>query len=660
MPMMDVCFLGMFNLLYPSDKLTISCILSPLPYLILIDKIITMRSLLFLFFFVSQTLLATAQIKHVEPLDWWVGMKDPRLQIMVNGPGIGSTLPVIDYPGVHVIKVTKGDSENYLFIELEITPSTKPGKFAIQFTRNGAVTETILYTLHARKKDPLQFKGFNSEDVICLITPDRFANGDPSNDVVKGMREQKIARNEPGGRHGGDIRGLIDNLDYFSKMGYTAIWPQPLMENNMAAYSYHGYSITDHYKVDPRFGTLEEYKELSQKAKARGIKIIYDAVLNHIGAKHWWMEDLPFKDWINYADSMIITSHVRTVNQDPNASKYDRELMTRGWFVESMPDLNGANSFLSEYMIQNNIWLIETLELGGIRLDTYGYSIKPFLNDWSCRIMNEYPNFNLVGEEWSLNPLITSYWQKGKVNSDTNASCLGSVMDFPLQSALVEALKQKDRTIWGKGMNIVYEALANDFVYANPNSILVFGDNHDMDRVYTQLGNDLPLTQMAITLLLTVRGIPQLYYGTEVLLQNTENPGNHGYIRTDMPGGWTGDVANAFTGKGLSNDQLSMQRYTQGLLQWRKNNKIITSGKTLHFAPFNDVYVYFRYIGTEKVMVVLNRNEKAVTIDPVRFQEILLGNKNGKNVLTNELVNIDKPFQVAAKSALVLEIDPIR
>ncbi|MBP7931126.1 MAG: glycoside hydrolase family 13 protein [Chitinophagaceae bacterium] len=583
-------------------------------------------------------------------------MKEPSLQLMVNGDGIGQTIPTINYPGVSIKGIRKGDSDNFLFINLHIDAGTKPGKFYISFNRNEKTIEQYPFELKSRIANSSQVKGFNSQDVICLITPDRFANGDTSNDVVIGMQEKTMNRENQGARHGGDIRGIINQLDYLKNMGYTAIWPQPLLENDMPAYSYHGYAITDHYKVDPRFGTLEEYIELSKKAKSKGIKIVFDAVLNHIGSSHWWMKDMPFKDWLNYPDTKMQTTHVRTVNQDPNASEYDRNLMTRGWFVETMPDLNGANPYLSTYLIQNTVWWIETLQLGGIRLDTYGYSIKKLLDDWTCRIMKEYPNFNIVGEEWSLNPLITSYWQTGKKNHDGYTGCLGSTMDFPLQSALVEALKQKDRTIWGKGLNILYESLANDFIYANPNQLLVFGDNHDMDRIYTQLGNDLALTKMAMTCLLTLRGIPQVYYGTEVLLENSSHPGDHGYIRADMPGGWATDKANAFETKSLTDDQLNMQAYMKKLLNWRKGSKAVTSGKTLHFAPFNDIYVYFRYVDGEKVMVIMNRNEKTATIDPKRFAEIIGANNKAIDIFSSNVFDLNNLFEVPPKSTLVLEI----
>jgi len=615
------------------------------------------RIIFLLAFCCSQFSFSQAQIHHIEPLNWWVGMKDPSLQLMVNGPGIASTQPVIRYPGVTIKSIKKGDSNNFLFIHLMIDPQTKPGKFFISFNRDGKTVERLTYELKPRASNAKLLSGFNSSDVICLITPDRFANGDTANDVVAGMRESSIDRTKPGTRHGGDLRGMINQLDYLKNMGYTAIWPQPLLENDMPSYSYHGYSITNYYKVDPRFGRLEEYIELSQQAKAKGIKLIADAVLNHIGSGHWWMQDLPLKDWINYPDTKTQTTHVRTVNQDPNASAFDRDLMTRGWFVETMPDLNGSNPYVATYLIQNTLWWIETLQLGGIRLDTYGYSDKALLSDWTCRIMNEYPRFSIVGEEWSLNPLITSYWQSGKRNHDGYTGCLGSTMDFPLQSALIEALRQKDRTIWGKGLNMIYESMANDFIYAQPNKLLIFGDNHDMDRIYTQLGNDLDLTKMAIACLLTLRGIPQIYYGTEVLLHNSMHPGDHGYIRADMPGGWENDASNAFSKKGLTRDQIEMQDYMRRLLIWRAQSSALSSGKTLHFAPFNDIYVYFRYTKDQKVMVILNRNEQPTTIDPARFREIIGGDKKGVDIISSKMFDLTSVLEIPAKTTLVLMVE---
>ncbi|MFM2360204.1 MAG: hypothetical protein RLY16_2197, partial [Bacteroidota bacterium] len=526
------------------------------------------------------TLSSLAQIEQVEPPNWWVGMQHTQLQLLIHGKAIGETKPVLQYPGVKILKATKGDSKNYLFVDLIIEKNTRPGNINLQFIQNGKIVYQHAYPLLQRQKGSANLKGFNSSDVIYLITPDRFANGTETNDVVPGMREQKINRANVGARHGGDIQGMINHLDYIKEMGFTAIWPQPMLENDMAAYSYHGYSITNHYRVDPRYGDLAIYKTLSQQARERGIKLIFDGVVNHIGVNYWWMQDLPFKDWINHADTPVITNHKRTTIEDIYASQYDKALQTNGWFDNTMPDMNGKNPFMANYLIQNSIWWIETLQLGGLRQDTYCYSDKTFLKNWSCRIMQEYPDFNMVGEEWSINPLITSYWQRNKKNHDGYSGCLKTVMDFPLQAALVKALTYKEVSKWDDGMTKLYEGLANDFIYPNPNDILVMGDNHDMDRLFTQLNRDVDLTQMALGYLLTIRGIPQIYYGTEILMENSEHPNDHGWIRSDFPGGWKTDSVNAFTGKGLTIDQKNTQSYLKQLLQWRKNNDVIATGST--------------------------------------------------------------------------------
>lgn len=607
-----------------------------------------------LLFSILLSLTSLAQPLRVEPMNWWTGMKDPNLQLLVHGEEIGGATASISYPGVTIKKIHKADSHNYLFIDLSIASTAKAGTFPITFRRNGKTVQTFNYTLQRRKPGASQVKGFNSSDVMYLITPDRFVNGDETNDVNSGMRETKLNRQGGYGRHGGDLRGMIDKLDYISSMGFTAIWPTPVLENDMPNASYHGYAITDFYKVDPRFGTLEEYKEFADKARQKGIKIIFDDVVNHCGANYWWMKDLPFRNWINYPDSFRITSHRRTVNQDPYASNADRELMVKGWFVRDMPDMNHENPFMANYLIQNSIWWIETLGLSGIRQDTYPYSQKKFLGDWSCRIMKEYPNFSITGEEWSYNPLITSFWQQGKSNNAGYIGCLKSPMDFPLQAQLSMALTEPEA--FDKGMIRLYEALANDFAYVHPQDLLVFGDNHDMDRLFTQLRRDVDLLQLALTYILTTRGIPQVYYGTEVLLENSDKPGDHGLIRSDFPGGWSGDAVNGFTGTGLSADQQRMQRFLKKLLNWRKNKTVIHQGKMLHFVPEDGVYTYFRYDKSDTVMVVMNKGDKKKSIDVTRFKEIL-GNRNAAiNVLTAEQLSFAKPLSIDAKSALVLEV----
>jgi len=615
------------------------------------------------FIFIVFSLSAHAQNKSIiiqaDPPNWWTALKHNRVQVAFDGKGLAGSEVFINHPGITLGEITPGDSPNYLFVELIISEKAEPGMVSLEFKKKGKTFAYYNYPI--QKRSEITVTGFSSADAIYLIVPDRFANGNPSNDVVTSLKESKIDRSFDGGRHGGDIRGLINNLNYLSSMGFTAIWTTPMLINDMEGYSYHGYAITDQYKVDPRFGTMEEYKELANKAREAGIKIIFDQVLNHIGTNHRWIADPPFKDWINYLPSpsnkdFVLTNHQRTVNQDGNASEYDRDLMLHGWFVPTMADLNQRNPVLGRYLIQNSIWWIETLGLGGIRQDTYGYTDKEFLREWTCAILNEYPSFSIVGEEWSTNPLITSYWQKGKKNTDGYESCLTTIMDFPVQATLIESLLESETTGFNRGFGRLYETMANDFVYANPNHILVMGDNHDMNRLYMQLKQNKDLVKMAITFLATIRGIPQFFYGTEILMDNTGNHKVDGLIRSDFPGGWTGDGVNAFTQSGLTSDQVEVQDYFKKLLNWRKNNTILTEGKTKHFAPFDGIYVYFRYIGNQKVMVILNKNNETKILNLSRFREILPPNVATTNPITGETQVLKETLEVTGTSATILHI----
>ena len=598
-----------------------------------------------------------SQIERVEPPNWWVGFEDNSLQLLVKGNGISSMEAGISYPGITLEKVHKADSPNYLFLDLRLSETTRPGNFDIIFKAKGKKTLKYSYTLKARGKDAESYRGFDSSDVIYLITPDRFANGDPDNDVVKGMREMRIDRSDDYARHGGDIAGIIRHLDYIDEMGFTAIWPCPLLTNDMPKDSYHGYAITDLYQIDPRFGSLKEYLELSQKGKEKGIKLIMDQVVNHCGVEHWWMRDLPFTDWVNYQEDIqngpkTFSNHRRTANQDLYASELDKKQMNDGWFVDSMPDLNQRNPFMAKYLIQNSIWWIETAELGGIRQDTYPYSDKNFMSSWAGAIMREYPNFSIVGEEWSYNPLLVAYWQTGAGNKDGYESNLRSPMDFPMQKLIGEALKEEEA--WNTGLVKIYEGLANDFHYASPNDLMIFPDNHDMDRIHTQLNKDPLLSRMAVAYLLTLPRIPQIYYGTEILMENSEKPGDHGLIRTDFPGGWQGDPVNAFTGEGLSEDQKEMQDYLRKLLNYRKSSKAIHEGQTKHFAPENGIYVLFRYLEDEVVALILNKSEGPVELDLQRFTEMELDGKVLRDVWTGEEIVWKEHLQLKGRGVLVL------
>ena len=595
------------------------------------------------------TIVESNEIDKVEPPHWWIGLKNQKLQLLVKHSNIGSSHVDISHQGVNLVKVNKADSPNYLFLDLELSKSAKPGKFNIVFKQEDGSELKQTYELKERQRSAEDYLGFDSSDVIFLITPDRFVNGDPSNDIIEGLKQTNIDRSEGYERHGGDLRGMINSIDYIHELGYTAVWPTPVLINDMPQGSYHGYAITDYHKVDPRIGTLDEYKEFSSKLKERGMKLIMDQVANHCGLEHWWMKDLPFKDWVNFQENYeehidnwnwevtTYTNHRRTTNQDLYASNVDHKGNTDGWFVEGMPDLNQRNPFMANYIIQNSIWWIETLELGGIRQDTYPYPDKDFMSDWAGAIMKEYPNFSIVGEEWSYNPLLVAYWQDGKDNADGYKSNLKSSMDFPMQKAIIDGLKEEES--WDKGLVKLYEGLANDFVYVTPKDIMVFLDNHDKSRIYTEVGEDATKTKMALSYMLMMPRIPQIYYGTEILMNDTANPGDHGLIRTDFPGGWEGDTVNTFTGEGLTAEQKDMQRFLKKILNYRKNSEAMQNGETKHFAPENKTYVLARYNDSETLVHIINKNDDSFELDLTRFEELGLNGKTLKNVITGETIN---------------------
>ncbi|MCX2718166.1 glycoside hydrolase family 13 protein [Lentiprolixibacter aurantiacus] len=613
----------------------------------------------FLFFvFISAVNMGLAQVERIEPPNWWVGFEDQKLQLLLYGDGIGQGSAKLDHSQVSLEAIHRADSPNYLFLDLIIQEGTPACQLEFELEQPGKAPRTFTYELREREHDSSVFTGFSAKDAIYLITPDRFANGVKDNDEEPAMREKAIDRKDDYARHGGDIRGVINHLDYISDMGFTAIWPSPLLENDMPEQSYHGYAITDFYRVDPRFGTLGDYRELADKAREKGIKLIMDQVANHCGLYHWWMQDLPFSDWINDQSAfengkdVKTSNHRRTTHQDPYASRYDKDLMVDGWFVTAMPDLNQENTFLANYIIQNSIWWIETLGLGGIRQDTYPYPDKHFMASWAKRIMLEYPDFSIVGEEWSYNPLLVAYWQDGMPNKDGYRSYLKSTMDFPMQRTLVESLVEEED--WNSGLIRLYEALANDFHYATPEDLLLFADNHDMDRVFTQVNEDPVLARMALAFVLIAPRIPQVYYGTEILMENTAKPDSHGLIRSDFPGGWEGDSVNAFTGEGLTSEQKEMQQFLKKILQFRKEEKVLHGGRTKHFAPNDGVYVLFRFLGDSKVVLILNKNKKTVELDLSRFAEMDLEGKRMRNIISGEILDWTGSLLLKERDALIL------
>ncbi|EIK43600.1 alpha-amylase, putative, amy13E [Cellvibrio sp. BR] len=592
-----------------------------------------------------------AGLKRIEPANWWVGMKYNQVELLVHGDNLGATTPAVNYPGVNVINIKKSDSPNYLFVTIDIAATTKPGKFPIEFMRDGKIHSRVDYQLLAREKNSAQRQGFSPKDAIYLITPDRFANGNTGNDAMPGMLEQPN-RAYKGGRHGGDIAGMEKHLDYIAAMGFTQIWPNPLTENNMEKYSYHGYAATDLYQIDARYGTNEEFKTFVQKAQKKGIGVIQDIVLNHIGSNHWWMKDLPAKDWLNFQNIPVFTNHNRTTIQDPYADPRDKRRFVDGWFVITMPDLNQRNPQLANYLIQNSLWWIEYAGLSGIREDTYGYADQEFLSRWAKTIMDEYPNFNIVGEEWSTNPAVVAHWQRGKANASGHVPHIPSMMDFPIHETLREVLHEPES--WDKGWVRLYEMLANDFIYPDPFNLVIFPENHDTSRLYSYLDEDIDLFKIAMVYMATMRGIPQFYYGSEVLMTSPRER-DDGAVRADMPGGWKGDSKNAFTGKGLSAEERDAQKFIKTLLNWRKNSEVIHRGKLRHYAPEQGVYVYVRYLDAKAVMVILNKNAHSVTHHFLAYREFVDGKKTARDVLTGKQVNLRESLQVAPKGSLILE-----
>lgn len=573
-----------------------------------------------------------ASLARVEPLHWWAGFAEPRLQLMVYGANIAARAASVTGAGVALAGVQRTGNPNYLFLDLDLSQAA-PGVAQLRFAGADGDDLTHAYEIKARREGSAQRRGFDSNDAIYLITPDRFANGDPSNDDVAGFLE-RADRTAPTGRHGGDLEGVRQQVDYIAGLGFTQIWLNPVLETNEPAISYHGYAMTDLYRIDPRMGDLALYKRLSAEAKAKGVGLIMDMVANHVGARHWWMRDKPTPDWINFGGDYVQTNHAHTVWMDPYASERDRRHFADGWFVRTMPDLNQRQPLLATYLIQNALWWIEEADLSGVRMDTWPYPDKYFMAQWAERIAREYPNFSVVGEEWHVKPDIVSYWQAGKANRDGYDGKLDVLMDFPLQAAMRAAMTEAENLYRGTGAIKLYEILASDLLYPNPMDLVVFGDNHDMDRLHTQLGKNPAATKAALSYVALIRGIPQIYYGTEILMAN-DRPNDHADIRRDMPGGWAGDAVSAFSGVGLGAEEAQMQADLRTLLRFRQSNSAVRTGKLTHFAPSpppasgnaeatdQGVYVFFRHDQASTVMVALNVTDEPRRIDVSKYAEFV-------------------------------------
>lgn len=668
----------------------------------------------------------------LEPAFWWAGMQNPELQLMLYSrelPSLPQQIKVdIQGKGITLKSLEHTDNPHYLFINLDLSQAA-PQTFELIISSTDSASKAnkplyrLPYTLQARVKGSRERQGFSNKDVIYLITPDRFANGDTSNDNQADMLEQ-VAANSPSNpsnpyyhdaRHGGDIAGISQHLAYLAKLGVTQLWINPLLENNQAQYSYHGYSITNLYRVDPRFGSNEDYKALVAKANKLGLGVIKDIVVNHIGSNHWWLNDLPSQDWLNDATktqlhnreskpdliqsadakssaitssvtSPRFTSHRRTTVQDPYAATQDQIDFVDGWFTDTMPDLNQNNPKLATYLIQNSIWWVEYAGLSGIREDTYSYADKAFLAKWSKAVMTEYPHFNIVGEEWTANPITVSYWQKGKINDDGYTSDLPSLMDFPLYEKLIASLNEPES--WDTGFIKLYEMLANDVVYADPSKLVLFEGNHDTNRIFSLVKENIDLYKMALTYVLTAKRIPQLFYGTEALMTSPTEGRHDGVVRSDFPGGFANSAANAFTGKGLSEPQRQAQQFVRTLLNYRKQSPALQSGDLLHFVPQDGVYVQFRCVLNaplsaeqkaealksliqnnsltqhnactqplaDKVMVIYNKNEKAVTLDINRFASVLGDNRAATDIISGNTVSLNQALALPHAGVTILEL----
>ena len=591
----------------------------------------------------------------IEPSFWWSDMKNTELQLMVYGQGINAYTPSIDHENIRIKEVVSLESPNYLMIYLNVKDA-KPGTFNISFKNDKKKTLTYSYELKERKPNADQMKGFDSSDVLYLIMPDRFANGNPENDQIPLRTPYKVNRKKPNARHGGDLAGIEQHLDYIEDLGVTAIWLNPVLENDMKGGSYHGYATTNYYQVDPRFGTNEEYVRLIDKAHQRGLKVVMDMIFNHCGSDHPWMKDVPSKDWFNNLDTYVQTNHDKEVYFDPYVSDIDKETMLNGWFVPSMPDLNQKNRHVAKYLIQNSIWWIEYSGIDGIRQDTYPYADADMMRNWCMEVMNEYTNYNIVGEAWMNYTIGSAYWQKGSMLNQGKDTELKTVMDFRLMGIASKAFHEETKGYGG--LQTIFEHMCYDFVYPDIYHVLRFLENHDTDRFLPSMPqtiDDLYAFKQGVTFLLTIPGIPQLYYGQELLMHGTKEKGD-GYIRLDFPGGWKEDPSNQFKASGRSEVQNNAWNFLRTLLQWRKGNPIIAKGTMKHFMVYKDVYVYERRLENKSVLVVMNGSNKQVTLPLARYEEVLRGKTHGKNILTGRKILLKDDLVLSPKKVLVLEM----
>lgn len=598
---------------------------------------------------------SSPQINSVEPPYWWTGMANDTLQIMLSGPRIGLTeTSMKPYEGVSLIESVKLDSPNYLLLYLTVSDTAKPGVLDFTFS-DGKKKAALRYELKERSK-AVKAQGFDASDELYLIMPDRFARAGATTDAEasRGLEYAvEVDRADLNARHGGNIAGMEQHLGYIDSLGVTAIWVNPVLENDMPGGSYHGYATTDYYRIDPRFGTNGQWRDFVGKAHDRGIKVVMDMIFNHSGSNHRWMKDMPSRDWYNFPDSAVTTNFRLSTLHDPYVSDYDKKRTVDGWFVTAMPDLNQRNPHLRRYLSQNSIWWIEDSGIDGIRMDTYPYADERAMASWIDDVMAEYPGFNIVGECWYGNEGGEAYWQRGSKVNPNGDPRLPTVMDFVLSIKARDAFKgQTDRL---EGLNTIYDHLALDYLFPDPTHILTFLDNHDTDRFLLEEPDDLGWWKQAITFLLTSRGIPQIYYGTELLMNGTRAAGGDGNVRRDMPGGFPGDKTDAFTAAGRTDKQNEAFDFIQKLLQWRRGNEAIARGSLKHFMPENGLYVYQRRSGDKEVTVILNGNDSPVTTTMERTLEILPYGSQRRDMLTGETITISPEMTFSPRQILILE-----
>ena len=611
---------------------------------------------------------AAVKVDRIDPTNWFVGMKDPSLQLMVYGEGIRSAEVTTDYAGVKVDSIVRLDSPNYLLVYLNLD-GAQPGEMTLNF-KNGKQTKKVKYELKAREMSGDKRMGFTNADVLYMLMPDRFADGDPKNNNIKGLYPYSIDRTQPSLRHGGDLEGIRQHLDYFKELGVTALWFTPVLENNSpdsnGSSSYHGYATTDYYRVDPRFGTNEEYRRLCDEAHAQGLKVVMDMIFNHCGFEHPWVADMPSHDWLNTPewldarkdktkpevnDKYLQTSYKLTPIVDPYASDVDFKETVDGWFVPTMPDLNQKNPHVIKYLIQNSEWWIETVGIDGIRMDTYPYADADAMALWMKTLNDEYPNFNVVGETWVTEPPYTAAWQKDSKMAKKN-SYLNTVMDFSFYDKINQA-KREDTDGFTTGMNRIYNNFVYDYLYPNPSSVMAFIENHDTDR-FLGNGKDSTALKQGLAILLTANRIPQLYYGTEVLMNGTKEK-TDGYVRKDFPGGFPGDTRNAFTVEGRTKAENAMFTWLSRLLHWRQGNDVIIKGSQKQFIPYNGVYVIARQYGGKTVLTVVNGSKKPAALAVKRYAEVIGQAVSAKDILTGNTVSIASDVKLEPRQTLILE-----